>query len=184
MGLIFAGCSDNGLVVNNDSYEDQVSFFDLPYYPDAVARRTDLSDATFKKVVSRLLTDQGGVIALNDDEDAEVFVVVPGSFPEDTTFTIDVTKLVTTDGEMPAIYEFGPDGLQFSRPAVLRLDLEVLFGKNAKAVEWYFLNEQTNCWEYLMTCEADDARIACVPIYHFSAYGAKNKGAEPAVDAR
>ncbi len=184
LGLILGSCSDNGVVIN-DSTEDYVSFFDMPYYPDAVAKNSAIAEASFTHVEARLSAEQGGVIALGDSAENEAFVVVGESIVADTTFKITVTRILTIDGEMPIIWDFSPDGLQFSRPAILRLDLGALFGKNVKAVDLYYLNEETNLWEYLQSCEADDAQIACLPIYHFSTYSAKSKvGTEPATNAR
>lgn len=180
LGLVLSGCSDNGLVVTNDQSDDYVSFFDQPYYPDAVAKRSDVVDASFRYVESKLLAEQGGVIALNDNEDLEAFVVLPGSFPTDTTFTVSVTKLVTDDGETPVIYDFGPDGLQFSRPAVLRLNVGELFGKNVTTMTLYWLNEETNLWECQDTCQVDDQYYVYVSIEHFSTYAA-NAGAATGV---
>lgn len=185
LGMVLSGCSDNGLVINNDSSDDFVSFFDQPYYPDAVAKRADIVDASFGYVESKLAAASGGVIALNENEDVEAFVVLPGSFVADTTFTVMVTKLVTDDGETPMIYDFGPDGLVFSKPAILRLNLGVLFGKNVKAIDLFLLNKQTNEWEYVLSSDADDSQIAYVPVEHFSTYSTKSKAsADPGVDQK
>lgn len=178
LGIILSGCSDNGFVINNDSSDDYVSFFDQPYYPDAVAKPTGITDASFKYVEKRLAAEQGGVIALNEDENLEAFVVLPVSFLNDTTFTVSVTRLVTEDGEMPIIYEFGPDGLVFSKAAVLRLNATELFGKNVSSVVSYWLNENTNLWEFDEVLEVDDSGAIYKSIPHFSAYGlAGAKGA-------
>ena len=177
LGMILSGCSDNGLVINNDSSEDYVSFFEQSYYPDAVARPGDMVDASFRFVQSKLTADRGGVIALNEDENLEAFVVFPESFLADTTFTVAVTKLVTDDGEVPIIYDFGPDGLVFSKPAIIRLNVGELFGKNVTSVVTYWLNESTNLWEADGILEVDDSGMVYKPIAHFSIYGVgTNKG--------
>jgi len=167
--LIVAGCSDNGLILdNNNSSEDNVSFFDLPYDTGALAKRSDIavSESTF--IQKRLKASEGGVIPLGPDETVEAFVVIQDSFEADTTFEITVTKILTTDGEMPIIFDFGPDGLQFSRPAVLRLNLFELFGKNTTSMELYWLDEETNEWEFMETLDADSQGFVYGTIPHFS----------------
>ncbi len=176
LAIIIAGCSDNDLVFNSSPDVDQISFFDQPFYEDALAKRADIADVEVTSVESSLQAVLGGVIALEQDEDIEAFVVLPGSFPADTTFTIEVSKIVTADGESLVIYEFGPDGLQFSRPAVLRLNVAELFGKNAKSMELYWLNEETNLWESQGVFQADEQQIACAPINHFTKYGLPGEG--------
>ena len=171
LAIIFAGCSDNGLVYNSSPDDDQVSFFDQPFYDDALAKRADIVDVDINSVESSLKAALGGVIALGQDEDNEAFVVMPGSFPADTTFTVEISKIVTANGESLVVYEFGPDGLQFSRSAVLRLNLAELFGKSVKAMELYWLNEEINEWEFQGVFQADEQQVACASIKHFSSYG-------------
>lgn len=186
--LILAGCSDDAAILDNNSYsEDNVSFFDLPYYPDALAKRSDILVSESKYFESRLSASSGGVIPLGDDADVESFVVLPASFLSDTTFAITVTRFMTDDGEMPIVYEFGPDGLQFSRPAVLRLNVAELFGRNVSEIELYLLNEDTNMFELVVTLAADAQGYVYGPVEHFSSYGAKASGGSstnPGTDAK
>ncbi len=184
LGLILAGCSDNGLVFEVTDSDDRVSFFDQPYYDDALAKRTDIADFEVSFTQKRLLASQGGVIPLDLDENEEAFVVLPCSFVEDTTFTVEVTKLVTDDGETVIVYEFGPDGLQFARPAVLRLDLGVLFGKNVNSVEFAWLDEETHMWGDPVTYEGDSDQIACIPVGHFSKSAAKSGNGDAGTTSR
>lgn len=169
LGLVLSGCSSNELVVTEVN-QDYVSFFDQPYFPDAVAKRTDFTSASYRYVTSRLEASLGGVMALNDNVDIEAFVVMPVSFPADTTFTVTITKLVTADGEEPIIYDFGPDGLQFSKPAVLRLNVAQLYGPDVSSISFYYLNEKNGMWVYLESYAADDGGYAYAPVDHFSNY--------------
>ncbi len=62
LAIIFAGCSDNGLVYNSSPDDDQVSFFDQPLYDDALAKRADIADVDINSVESSLKAALGGVI--------------------------------------------------------------------------------------------------------------------------
>jgi hypothetical protein len=184
LGLILAGCSDNGIVFNQTSYsEDPVSFWELPFQTDALAKRADIAEVESRYVVLPLQASLGGVIPLGDDASVEAFVVLPNSFPSDTIFTVEVSKVVTTNGEELVIYEFGPDGLQFSRPAVLRLNLAELFGKNVTAIDLFWLNEETDSWEYSETSNAVD-QIACASVWHFSSLGVRAGAATDGTNAK
>ncbi|UCE25094.1 MAG: hypothetical protein JSU74_03325 [Candidatus Zixiibacteriota bacterium] len=183
LGLILAGCSDNGLVFEVTDSEERVSFFDQPYYDDALAKRTDILEAEVTFHQARLRTSEGGVLTLGEDENIEAFVVLPNSFVDDTTFTVEVTKIVTEDGEALIVFEFGPDGLQFFRPAVLRLDLGVLFGRNVTSVEFAWLDEETHMWGDPVTYDADSNQIACVSIGHFSTGMSKGAEKDPSTDS-
>jgi len=182
-----AGCSDNGLILDNSSSDDYVSFFDLPYDASALAKRSDIAISESAVVQKRIMAGEGGVIPLGPDENVEAFVVVANSIEEDTTITITVTKILTTDGEMPIVFDFGPDGLQFSRPAVLRLNLFELFGENTASMNFYWLNEETNEWELEATLDADSDGFAYGSVEHFSKAAGEavpqSGGTKPGTDA-
>jgi hypothetical protein len=165
--------------------QEGTSFFDQPFYDDDLAKRTDISvEETF--VVSEVISAaNGGVLLLGAAEGvsseetestnadlSEAFIILPSSFPYDTAFQIQVTKISTVDDESPIVYDFGPDGLVFSRPAILRVNAFADFGKNVTSVYLYWLNESTNSWEIQSEVPVDlTTGLAYFEIYHFSKYG-------------
>lgn len=177
LALIFPGCSDHWSVSDSGSADDGVSFFEQPYFEDALAKRSDIQSSTTHYSEAFLTVKDGGVVPLGDNADNEAFVVLPFSYVADTTFTVQVTKIVTNDGETPIVYEFGPDGLQFSRPAVLRLNAFELFGKNTRSVNFYWHNETTNEWELQESQEPAEDGTVWFSVGHFSQFGCGADGA-------
>lgn len=171
--LVLSGCSSDWLVSDSsDSLDDGSSFFDQPYDADAVAKRSDVTDVQFSSAQRFIRTSEGGVLPLNDDPAKAAFVVLRDSFARDTLFSVQVTTLAMADGETPVVYDFQPDGLQFSRPAVVRIDAHAVFGKSTKAVYFYGLNEMTNEWELLQAKNVDSLNsVVCFDVEHFSSYG-------------
>ncbi len=171
--------------------QEETSFFDQPFYDDALAKRTDIVvDETFT-VFAVISTSDGGVLLLDAAEPqselefdgiesterisvdlAEALIIMPNSFSYDTVFQAQVTKITTADEESPVIYDFGPDGLIFSRPAVLRINAFEDFGKKTTSVCLYWLNENTNAWEIQSEVAVDlNTGLAYFEIHHFSKYG-------------
>lgn len=178
------GCSDKALVTDDsDTLSDGTSFFDLPFDESAFAKRTDVVVEDIIEVQEFLVVDEGGVILFGDTSDletAEAFIVQAESFSPDTLFSILVTKIITVDGEMPIIYDFGPDGLAFTKPALLRINAWEDFGKNTDAVDLYWLNEETSLWEKVDTAEADPLTGNVVfELKHFSKYGTTTSTGPP-----
>ncbi|MEW6411323.1 MAG: hypothetical protein AB1483_02490 [Candidatus Zixiibacteriota bacterium] len=190
--LVILQSCDNSLDYGEEALsQDATSFFDQPFYDDALAKRTDIViDETF--TVSSLISAADGGVVLLDVVDAvsslefdgvestervsadlaEAFIIMPLSFAYDTVFQIQVTKIVTADEETPVIYDFGPDGLVFSRPAVLRINAFENFGKNTLSVCLYWLNEASNAWELEEEVPVDpNTGLAYFEIDHFSKYG-------------
>ncbi len=174
LSLPLGGCDNNDLVVDNNT-ANEVNFFDLAYDSDGLSKRTDISDIQVSWFDSRVSADQGGIIAFAEGLEAHAFVVVAGSISADTTIKVEVSRIETTDGNTSFVYEFGPDGLVFSRPAVLRLNVRELFGASVSAMSLYGLDEDAGVWMHLGTYHADAQDIVCAPIGHFSDYGAAGK---------
>ncbi|UCG60531.1 MAG: hypothetical protein JSV52_09355 [Candidatus Zixiibacteriota bacterium] len=170
LALLPVSCGDNGIIPSNDS-ESQGDFFDLPFDGDALSKRGDIVRIEESRFDSRLSADDGGVVPLHDVAEVQSFVVLPESFLADTTFTVAVSKIITTDGSTSFVYEFGPDGLVFSQAAVLRINVAALFGPNVSSIKFYGLNEQIGRWVYLDTYEADDEDMVYALVEHFSSYG-------------
>ena len=179
--LVLSGCSSDWLVSDSsESLDDGSSFFDQPYDADAVAKRRDITDVEYSSAQQFMRTSEGGVLPLDEDPAVAAFVVLRDSFVRDTLISVQVTRLVTTDGETPVICEFQPDGLQFSRPAVVRINAHEVFGKSTRTVSFYGLNEMTHEWELLQTRNVDSlTSVVCFDVAHFSSYGAGDSNSDP-----
>ena len=175
--VILTGCENTPLTTESIDSQDQTSFFDLPYDTEARAKRVDGDDddeytidtiAFYENYIS--VTD-GGVVLLGETESADAFVVQPESFPYDTSFVLEVTKIVSVDGQMAIVYDCGPDGLTFSKPAILLINVWADFGKSTSSVCLYWLNETTNKWEFQTESNVDDVGQAIFLLDHFSKWG-------------
>jgi hypothetical protein len=179
--VMLSGCDGGPLSVEEAQPQDQTSFFDLPFDPEAMAKRVDVDIIidTIALYENYITVEEGGLIVLGESEAADAFVVQPLSFPYDTSFMLEVTKIVTADGEMPIIYDCQPDGLVFTKPAVLLINAWKDFGKNTESVILYWLNEATNMWEVQDTILVDPAGKAPALITHFSKYGTAQNNDPP-----
>ncbi|UCG60530.1 MAG: hypothetical protein JSV52_09350 [Candidatus Zixiibacteriota bacterium] len=181
--LLSVGCEEYAVVSEGDS-GDSVNFFDVVYNRDALSTRPDVSDIQSSSFESRLSADKGGMLPLHDAAEIQSFVVLPASIPSDTTFSAEVLKIKTVDRKTVMVYEFGPDGLVFSRPAVLRLNLREILGIGASSIKFYGLNEDTAEWVYLGTYDSDTQNIVNVPINHFSVYAGSGDGSDHEKDGQ
>ncbi|UCC45474.1 MAG: hypothetical protein JSU65_06025 [Candidatus Zixiibacteriota bacterium] len=183
--LVLSGCSSDWLVSDSsESLDDGSSFFDQPYDADAVAKRRDVTDVEYSSAQQFMRTSEGGVLPLDDDPAVAAFVVLRDSFVRDTLISVQVTRLTTADGETPVVYSFQPDGLQFSRPAIVRINAHEVFGKSTRTVSFYGLNEITHEWELLQTRNVDSLNsVVCFDVEHFSDYGAHNGEDNGATDS-
>ncbi len=171
--VILTGCENTPLTTESIDSQDQTSFFDLPYDPDALAKRVDdgITIDTIAFYENYITATDGGVVLLGETESADAFVVQPESFPYDTSFVLEVTKIVDADGQMAIIYDCGPDGLIFTKPAILLINVWADFGKSTSSVCLYWLNETTNKWELQAEAQVDDAGRAAFELDHFSKWG-------------
>ena len=176
--VILTGCENTPLTTESIDSQDQISFFDLPYDPEAMAKRADdvFTIDTIAFYENFITVTDGGVVLLGETESADAFVVQPESFPYDTSFVLEVTKIVSVDGPMAIIYDCGPDGLTFSKPAILLINAWADFGKPTTSVNLYWLNETTNKWEFQAEAQVDDAGRAAFELDHFSKWGTEDGG--------
>lgn len=93
--------------------------FDSPGPP-----RTE-PDPTEIDQVSQLVTAaEGGEVRVGQ---SAVLTIAPGALAQDTVITVDVSDPLDTPADSVVkgkVYDFGPDGLQFSEPAILELETE------------------------------------------------------------
>lgn len=176
LALVFAlaviiglpGCSNQPLEVN--SSQEEINFFDLPF--DPLDKKTDYLDynVTFGTID---VEDGGTLVVPGGGHTSFAFKVEPYSFPENTVFSVGV-YIVSEDGEAPTIiYEFEPDGLEFTVPATLILDAEYAAGLGNDYVNFYYLNR--NKWVFQGKYYADDKGKINIPIEHFSRWGTGGK---------
>ncbi|MEW6411322.1 MAG: hypothetical protein AB1483_02485 [Candidatus Zixiibacteriota bacterium] len=167
--VFLSGCSDSGRL-NETANISNADFFEQAFDENALSKRTDVADLEIDFRSQWLQASLGGMIPLQEDAESEAFVVLPGSFLADTTFTVEITHLVTSTGEPIVLYDFGPDGLQFSRAAIVRINVAALFGKNVTTMNFYWLNPGTGYWELQDTYKADSQGYVYADISHFSSY--------------
>ncbi|UCE25093.1 MAG: hypothetical protein JSU74_03320 [Candidatus Zixiibacteriota bacterium] len=179
--VILTGCGDGPISVGEISPLDRTSFFDLPYDPEAFAKSLNISVDTIMWFESFITTADGGVIVISEDPATDgtaydAFVVQEESFPYDTTFELEVIKIVTSDGEMPIVYDFGPDGLVFSECAILLVNAWEDFGRKTEEVCLYWLNEETHLWELQECLAVNDEGLVAFCLEHFTKYGTGSGG--------
>jgi hypothetical protein len=167
--LIFGlpGCSDKPLDVNTS--QEDISFFDLPFDDDALAKRGLGDYEAVYRTEDYLTVEDGGSIAINGHDGAYTFVVEPYSFPEDTRFTVAIYVIEDTPTKTTIVYEFGPDGLEFTVPAHLILNADAVAAMGAESIDFYYLNG--NKWAYQGTYFRNKDNQFVIPIEHFSKYG-------------
>ncbi|UCE66015.1 MAG: hypothetical protein JSU85_14355 [Candidatus Zixiibacteriota bacterium] len=109
----------------------------------------------------------GGTIKIERDVHLHEFTIKPEAIEEDTLITI-----MTVDeeilGKTMILFDFGPEGLKFSIPSILRFDMSELENETPTANLFYFHPEEQK-WIYLYSVEVKDG-IAEFEIEHFSKY--------------
>ncbi len=159
------GCSDQPLDVN--SAQEDVNFFDLPF-DEAIAKK-GLDYVAVFGTEDYIAADEGGAIEINGHDAIWTFEVPPNSIPDDVRITVRIYIVEDTPEKTTVIYEFGPDGLEFSIPALLTLDADAVAGSNGETLDFYFL--ERNKWVYQGTFDRNRDDQFVIPIYHFSRYG-------------
>lgn len=125
----------------------------------------------------RISAAAGGSFHLYADSDSSViatFTVPAGSIPSDTTIKVRSSFSQFADMAVRE-FEFGPEGLTFSSPAILEIDLEELADENGNVPEslyWLYFNPDVNSWELEDAPLSDDDHdgIIRIEIHHFSKY--------------
>ncbi len=193
-GSVLTGCNSNTGSLQGITDQDDVDFFELSYDPVELAKRNVTVDAvdTFEALIT---VAEGGVILLvepdvvtgvealetldgvnTSTETCDAFIIQPFSITDNTLIRFEVTKYVTTDGDVPIIFDCHPDGLVFSIPAILLINAWEDFGKKTQSVCFYYLNEVTNKWELLEEVAVVNGLAATDKIAHFSRYGVGKGG--------
>ncbi|MEW6411325.1 MAG: hypothetical protein AB1483_02500 [Candidatus Zixiibacteriota bacterium] len=173
-GLYLTGCSQSPTTSTDLTLsQDQEGFFELPYDETALEKEAVNPNMEVEVLYGEGLvtTEDGGDIWVGTAGNIHEFLVSPMAIPSDTIIQIGVTKVEWHD-EIVVLYDFGPDGLQFAIPAVLKVNAQKLFGANVSAINWFYLDERTNTWQYQGSYQVDALGEIEIPVYHFSKYGA------------
>ena len=121
-----------------------------------------------RRVEGRIRADSGGVVELGGVR----LEVPPGALAQDTTITLDLPSDPTR--ALYLVADFGPDGLQFSKPATIRFDLSGvdLVGVDLQYVRvswWDGLQ-----WRGLDSSVTPDTAALVGYTTHFTGFGAES----------
>lgn len=175
-GIFLPGCSNNpNSATDMSTFQDEVSFFDLPFDDEMLAKA--IADPSIDvQVISgeNLVTvEDGGIIYVGATGNLHEFIVPAGAVPYDVNITLEIVKLERrSNGYVSVIYDFGPDGLVFAEPAILRMDVTKVLGRKATEAHLYYLNEETGQWEEKGVFPAGPDNYVNMTIDHFSRWGA------------
>jgi hypothetical protein len=114
-------------------------------------------------VTVRVSAAQGGTVS--DKEGKVTLAIPPGALAADTDITLAVAA--ASNGSASAVYDFGPDGLQFQKPAALTLKGDGITVPDGKKAVVGLLDGAT-----FKTVEGSSftAGVATAPIMHFTKY--------------
>ena len=109
----------------------------------------------------------GGTIEIERGDYTHEFVVEPYAIDKSTTITIrSVNEEIL--GEEMILFEFSPDGLEFSEAALLVFDIAEING-DATSAKLYYYDPVKKVWLYEHSVEVQNG-IAEFEIVHFSKY--------------
>jgi hypothetical protein len=110
----------------------------------------------------------GGIIEIERGEYLHEFEVQPGAIRQSTLITIrSINEQVL--GEEMIVFEFGPDGLQFSESSKLRFDMAELNG-SANTGYLYYYDPVRKQWSLQSFANVGVSGIVEFDIDHFSKY--------------
>ncbi len=177
-GLYLPGCSENPATSPDTTLsQDETSFFDEPFDELALARVVELQSTVDVEILygeATFTTLDGGELVVGRSGNFHEFIIYPGAIDTDVVISMEILKVESRkNDDVAVIYEFKPDGLVFSTPGELKVNVAKLLGKKKTCLRWYYLNEQTGNWVYQGEYCADADGIATIFIDHFSRYGAE-----------
>ena len=156
--FIISGCSDNSPLRPVQPQIVPSSLIAIDSSPISVTLTSDSS------LISK---DLGGAIEIARDSYVHVFEVQAGALAVDTEITVKSSK-ETIYGKSMIVFEFGPDGLVFSKAASLQFQMAEL---NARAVsgKLYYYDPRLKSWVY-QGSSAVNSGVVSFGISHFSKY--------------
>lgn len=120
----------------------------------------------FYALESLLIGDDGGLLSLVLGDKTATFEVPAGALENNALIVMKAVKAPTPWGEA-TVFDFGPDGLVFSKPSTLSLETDRADGSTLRLFWW---NEAARRWELQESCVVEGG---CVhfSVNHFSKYG-------------
>ena len=174
-GLCLPGCSENpNSSLETNLSQDETSFFDEPFDEVSFAKKVEDPNVDVEVLFGEELCTvlDGGTLVVGTAGNYHELVIEPDALLADTVIRVEITKVDDRNENVQLVYEFWPDGLVFSTPATLRLNVAKVLGKRATCVDFYYLNENAGLWEFQGTYCADPLTgIADIPVEHFSRWG-------------
>ncbi|UCD62840.1 MAG: hypothetical protein JSW34_08725 [Candidatus Zixiibacteriota bacterium] len=161
-----SGCSNGPLEVNTT--ESETSFFDLPFDEVEFTKGGKTYDGIYY-ADDYIKADEGGLLTVTHRGATFTFEVMPNSISDDMLITLVVYVVEDTPEQTTIIYEFGPDGLVFSEPAILTLEAEAVTGEGSDSVDWYYLDRGR--WMYQGSFHAEKDGKIRIQMEHFSRWG-------------
>jgi hypothetical protein len=162
--LVFGGCSNNSPLQPNfpqTTNLETTSLDRLVGMGGSLPSSQQVEDAAFIKA------DDGGIIEIQRESFVHEFIVDAGAIDGDTEITVKSwgDKI---GGKEVIVFEFGPDGLVFSKAAHLRFEIAEL-NERASSAKLHYFDPVKDKWILQESSQVDNG-IAEFPIYHFSKY--------------
>ena len=157
--LAFGGCSNNSPMQPN--LPQSTGLNKLIPTGDPLQFSQPVMDAAY------IDSDDGGVIEIAREGYIHEFVVDAGALGEDTETTVESWRDEIGAGDV-IVFDFGPDGLLFSKAAHLRFEIAEL-NERAATANLYHLDPDKGDWILQESSQVDNG-VPEFPIYHFSKY--------------
>lgn len=152
--LIISGCSNNSPV--NPA---------MPQAPE-LGLQVQLSSTTTVDAVL-ISKSVGGVIQIERKDYVHTFTVPANAISSNTLISVKSSDQIVL-GEKMIVFEFGPDGLIFSKSAVLSFEMAELSAQ-ASSGKLYYLDPSSGKWVYQGSSDVSNG-VANFNINHFSKY--------------
>jgi len=153
--FVFSGCSNQSPL--------------QPETPQSLELARSVSgSATYTASTSELITSSdGGTISIVSEGYNHEFVVDPSAVKSDVVISVKASKDVV-DRKACIVFEFGPDGLVFDKPASLKFSMGELDASSLSATLYYF-DPKLGQWVSQGSTGVTDG-VATFSISHFSKY--------------
>jgi hypothetical protein len=158
--LFVMGCSDNTPV-----QPDVPNAQNLGLIMDEASEEMGGSYETYDSAY--IEASEGGKITIERETGVHTFVVERYSIKESTLITVKTENQKVLEKNM-VVFEFGPDGLSFGKPARLRFDMGEFYG-NTNTAYLYYYDPIRKGWRLLDSVQAQNG-VAEFGIDHFSKY--------------
>lgn len=120
----------------------------------------------FYALESLLIGDDGGLLTLVLGDKTATFAVPAGALDENALIVMKAVQAPTPMGQA-TVFDFGPDGLEFSSPATLSLETARAEGS---VLRLYWWDIRAGRWELQESCVVRNGSVH-FSVHHFSKYG-------------